>query len=96
MGIQIYGGHGYIREMGMEQNLRDARISTLYEGTTGIQALDLIGRKILLDSGKTLNLFIDIIRNSYEDLDDFYSEKLIFYVNDWEMLANMIMSKNHR
>ena len=94
LGIQIYGGHGYIREMGMEQNLRDARISTLYEGTTGIQALDLIGRKILLDSGKTFNLFIDIIRNSYEDLDDFYTGKLIFYVDDWEMLSNLIISKS--
>ena len=66
-----------IREMGMEQNLRDARISTLYEGTTEYKH-QILGRKILLDSGKTLNLFIDIIRNSYEDLDDFYSEKLIF------------------
>ena len=94
LGIQIYGGHGYIREMGMEQNLRDARISTLYEGTTGIQALDLIGRKILLDSGKTFNLFIDIIRNSYEDLDVFYTGKLIFYVDDWEMLSNLIISKS--
>lgn len=49
-GMQVYGGHGYIREWGMEQIARDARISTLYEGTTGIQALDLIGRKVLLSS----------------------------------------------
>ena len=49
-GMQIFGGHGYIKEHGMEQIARDARISTLYEGTTGVQALDLIGRKVLLSS----------------------------------------------
>ena len=48
LGMQILGGHGYIREHGMEQIARDARIATLYEGTTGIQALDLLGRKVLL------------------------------------------------
>jgi alkylation response protein AidB-like acyl-CoA dehydrogenase len=42
---QVYGGHGYIKEWGMEQIARDARISTLYEGTTGVQALDLLGRR---------------------------------------------------
>ncbi len=50
LGMQVFGGHGYIKEHGMEQIARDARISTLYEGTTGIQALDLIGRKVLLSS----------------------------------------------
>ena len=47
-GMQVFGGHGYIWEHGMEQIARDARIATLYEGTTGIQALDLLGRKVLL------------------------------------------------
>ena len=56
-GLQIFGGHGYIQEWGMEQIVRDNRISTLYEGTTGIQALDLLGRKILLSRGKSLNAF---------------------------------------
>jgi len=50
LGMQVLGGHGYIREHGMEQIVRDARIATLYEGTTGIQALDLLGRKVLLHS----------------------------------------------
>lgn len=50
-GQQIYGGHGYIKEWGMELIARDARISTLYEGTTGVQALDLLGRKVLLQGG---------------------------------------------
>lgn len=57
-GIQVYGGHGFIREHGMEQILRDTRIATLYEGTTGIQALDLIGRKVLGTGGATLKLFM--------------------------------------
>ena len=49
-GQQIYGGHGYIKEWGMELIARDARIATLYEGTTGVQALDLLGRKVILQS----------------------------------------------
>ncbi|MFU8926959.1 acyl-CoA dehydrogenase C-terminal domain-containing protein [Acinetobacter puyangensis] len=49
-GMQVFGGHGYIKEWGMEQIARDARIATLYEGTTGVQALDLLGRKVLLSS----------------------------------------------
>ena len=48
LGMQVFGGHGYIPENGMEQIARDARIATLYEGTTGVQALDLLGRKVLL------------------------------------------------
>ncbi|WP_448549238.1 acyl-CoA dehydrogenase C-terminal domain-containing protein [Thalassotalea fusca] len=56
-GLQIFGGHGYIKEWGMEQIVRDVRIATLYEGTTGIQALDLLGRKILLSRGKSLKSF---------------------------------------
>lgn len=50
LGMQVFGGHGYICEHGMEQIVRDARIATLYEGTTGIQALDLLGRKVLLQT----------------------------------------------
>lgn len=61
-GVQVYGGHGYISEWGMEQNLRDARISTLYEGTTGIQALDLLGRKVLPNGGETLGKLIGDIQ----------------------------------
>ncbi len=58
LGVQVFGGHGYIKEHGMEQIVRDARISTLYEGTTGIQALDLLGRKVLLGSkGKCVRDF---------------------------------------
>jgi hypothetical protein len=60
-GVQIYGGHGFIAEWGMEQNVRDSRISMLYEGTTGIQALDLLGRKVLMTQGEALKSFTKIV-----------------------------------
>ena len=53
-GMQVFGGHGYIREWGMEQLVRDCRIAPIYEGTNGIQALDLLGRKVLGSQGKLL------------------------------------------
>lgn len=61
LGVQVFGGHGFIREWGMEQIVRDARIATLYEGTTGIQALDLVGRKVLGSGGKLLMGFTSMI-----------------------------------
>ena len=61
LGVQVFGGHGFIKEWGMEQIVRDARIGMLYEGTTGIQALDLIGRKVLGSGGKLLLGFTSII-----------------------------------
>ncbi|MBA1273815.1 acyl-CoA dehydrogenase C-terminal domain-containing protein [Stutzerimonas azotifigens] len=54
LGVQVYGGHGYIREWGMEQLMRDSRITQLYEGTNGIQALDYIRRKLMGDGGAEL------------------------------------------
>lgn len=54
LGVQVFGGHGYIADNGMERIARDNRISTVYEGTTGIQALDLIGRKVMGSGGKLL------------------------------------------
>jgi hypothetical protein len=59
--MQCFGGHGYIAEHGMEQLARDARITTLYEGTTGIQALDLVGRKIMQQQGAGLRVFLEMI-----------------------------------
>ena len=61
LGVQVFGGHGFIREWGMEQIVRDARIALLYEGTTGIQALDLVGRKVLGSGGKLLLGFTGMI-----------------------------------
>ena len=61
LGVQIFGGHGYISEHGMEQLVRDTRIATLYEGTTGIQSLDLLGRKVIGSGGKLLSNFTKLI-----------------------------------
>ena len=57
LGVQVFGGHGYIREWGMEQLVRDARIAQLYEGANGIQALDLVGRKMGQHTGRLLRRF---------------------------------------
>jgi alkylation response protein AidB-like acyl-CoA dehydrogenase len=59
---QVYGGHGYIEEWGMSQYARDARIAMIYEGANGIQALDLVGRKLALDGGKHVMAFFEIIK----------------------------------
>ena len=59
--MQIYGGHGFITDHGMEQLVRDARITTIYEGTNGIQALDLIGRKLNTDDGNLFKEFFDLV-----------------------------------
>lgn len=56
LALQVHGGHGYVREAGIEQLMRDARITTIYEGTTGIQAQDLLLRKVLADGGRRLEL----------------------------------------
>jgi alkylation response protein AidB-like acyl-CoA dehydrogenase len=62
LGMQVLGGHGYIHEHGMEQIARDARIATLYEGTTGIQSLDLLGRKVLMtNKGQSIRDFSKVI-----------------------------------
>jgi hypothetical protein len=62
-GQQIFGGHGYIREWGQEQLVRDVRITQIYEGTNGIQSLDLAGRKIVGSGGALYRLFASEIRN---------------------------------
>ncbi|MDR5819161.1 acyl-CoA dehydrogenase C-terminal domain-containing protein [Caballeronia sp. LZ043] len=66
MGMQIYGGHGFISEWGMEQYVRDARINMIYEGTNSIQALDLLGRKILGDMGAKLKRFGKLVADFVE------------------------------
>lgn len=58
MGQQVFGGHGYIRETGIEQLVRDTRIAQIYEGTNGIQAIDFLGRKVTGDNGEALQNFI--------------------------------------
>jgi hypothetical protein len=75
--LQVFGGHGYIREWGMEQFVRDSRINMIYEGTNTIQSLDLLGRKVLGDNGAKLKKFGKIVaafveeEGTNEDLQEF-------------------------
>src|SRR6056297_1365056 len=64
---QIYGGHGYIEEWGMSQFTRDARIAMIYEGANGVQALDLVGRKLGSDGGKHVMAFFDLVKGFAKD-----------------------------
>jgi hypothetical protein len=65
--MQVFGGHGYIAEWGMEQFVRDARINMIYEGTNTIQSLDLLGRKVLGDNGAKLKKFGKLVQAFVED-----------------------------
>jgi alkylation response protein AidB-like acyl-CoA dehydrogenase len=67
---QVYGGHGYIAEHGMEQFVRDARIAMIYEGTNGIQALDLVGRKLPKDGGRALQAFFNEVQSYIKEHGD--------------------------
>jgi len=90
-GIQVLGGHGFIQEWGLEQELRDTRITSLYEGTTGIQGLDLLGRKILKTRGKAIKPWM-------EDLEQFiadnkrnkYVKELKNHVKTWKSLTRSL------
>jgi alkylation response protein AidB-like acyl-CoA dehydrogenase len=61
--LQVFGGHGYVREWGIEQIVRDARVAMIYEGTNEIQAIDLLVRKIMADGGQSLNQLLDDMRS---------------------------------
>lgn len=69
LGIQVHGGMGYIEETGAAQHLRDVRITTIYEGTTGIQSNDLVGRKIGGDRGRAMGALIEDMRRELESLE---------------------------
>ena len=68
IGIQVHGGYGYIEETGAAQHLRDSRISPIYEGTNGIQAIDLVGRKLKMNEGKVIRDLLDEIKDFTESL----------------------------
>jgi alkylation response protein AidB-like acyl-CoA dehydrogenase len=68
LGVQVHGGMGFIEETGAAQHLRDARITTIYEGTTGIQANDLVGRKIAREGGATVKEWVAVLRKFDADL----------------------------
>ncbi|MDP9140572.1 MAG: acyl-CoA dehydrogenase C-terminal domain-containing protein [Pseudomonadota bacterium] len=97
LGMQVFGGHGYIKEHGMEQIARDARIATLYEGTTGIQALDLLGRKVLLGTrGKVVREFTGMIgKFALEHMGNAklrgFATQLARHAAEWNVLTMRVM-----
>ncbi|OIQ26895.1 MAG: acyl-CoA dehydrogenase [Alphaproteobacteria bacterium MedPE-SWcel] len=77
---QVYGGHGYIEEWGMSQYTRDARIAMIYEGANGVQALDLVGRKLAQDGGKHVMAFFDLVKGFCKengDISEAYTKEFI-------------------
>jgi hypothetical protein len=78
IGVQVHGGYGYIREYGMEQILRDAKIGSIYEGTNGVQALDLLGRKMAKGGGVMLMTMLNEINGFIHgaDADSFFTDEL--------------------
>ncbi|MNZ54351.1 Acyl-CoA dehydrogenase [compost metagenome] len=89
LGQQVFGGHGYIREWGQEQLVRDVRIAQIYEGTNGIQALDLLGRKVVADGGTALAEFTEQIRR-FCAVDSPYREPLLSATNALESLSQWL------
>ncbi|MGQ8365727.1 acyl-CoA dehydrogenase C-terminal domain-containing protein [Glaciecola sp. 1036] len=94
-GMQVYGGHGYIKEWGMEQLARDTRICTMYEGTTGIQAIDLLGRKVIGSNGELLKVFATEIKTyckSIRNLSQFsaWTNAIDSHVDEWVQMSRDI------
>ena len=89
-GQQVFGGHGYIREWGQEQLVRDVRIAQIYEGTNGIQALDLLGRKVLPDNGAALRQFTAQIRQFAQQPNAPYAAQLLDAVQRLEDLSGWL------
>ena len=85
---QVYGGHGYIKEWGMEQFVRDARINMIYEGTNTVQSLDLLGRKILGNNGATLKKFGKLIGALVEE--EGVNEKMAEFINPLAVLGDQM------
>ncbi|SFD08592.1 acyl-CoA dehydrogenase C-terminal domain-containing protein [Pseudoalteromonas denitrificans] len=97
-GVQVYGGHGFIKEWGMEQIMRDTKISCLYEGTTGIQALDLIARKVLGSKGKLLEVFASEVagfcqHNATDENMKEFIEPIMKNIGQWQQLTQTIGDK---
>lgn len=96
-GQQVFGGHGYIREWGQEQLVRDVRITQIYEGTNGIQALDLVGRKIVGSNGAYYSLFAnevrDFIKGSDASLSEF-TKPLSAALDTLDELTNWVLDRS--
>ncbi|HFC30819.1 MAG TPA: acyl-CoA dehydrogenase [Oceanospirillales bacterium] len=94
-GIQVFGGHGYIKEHGMEQLYRDAKIFTLYEGTTGIQALDLLGRKVMQTNRGSLGPLAEELQQFITDNpNNPYCQELQDYLKQWQEIITKVTKKS--
>ncbi|MQU24032.1 acyl-CoA dehydrogenase [Pseudomonas helleri] len=93
LGQQVFGGHGYIREWGQEQLVRDVRIAQIYEGTNGIQALDLLGRKVIANDGVALRLFTAQIREFTAQPGKPYQHELLQAVQRLEDLSDWLQAQ---
>ncbi|CAI8210641.1 MAG: 3-methylmercaptopropionyl-CoA dehydrogenase [Glaciecola sp. HTCC2999] len=94
-GIQIYGGHGYIREWGMEQYVRDTRIAQLYEGTNGIQAADLIGRKLTRSNGEMMKITHAAFNEIVNDMaNSEYQSHALGLLTQWQTVSESLLDKS--
>ena len=93
LGQQVFGGHGYIREWGQEQLVRDVRIAQIYEGTNGIQALDLLGRKVIANGGVSLRLFTAQVRDFASLPGKPYASELLDAVQRLENLSDWLQAR---
>lgn len=91
---QCFGGHGYIRETGIEQIVRDTRISQIYEGTNGIQALDLIGRKVVPNAGAYVMEFAAHMRDSLSP--GAFDEEVMSAIDDWVKVTRSVCNHSMR
>jgi alkylation response protein AidB-like acyl-CoA dehydrogenase len=94
-GMQVYGGHGYIKEWGMEQLARDTRICTMYEGTTGIQAIDLLARKVMGSNGALLHVFVKEIKEYCANIRgksqfNAWANAIDSHMDEWVQMTNDI------
>ncbi|SFP62336.1 Acyl-CoA dehydrogenase [Ectopseudomonas composti] len=92
-GQQVFGGHGYIREWGQEQLVRDVRIAQIYEGTNGIQALDLLGRKVVANGGAALRLFASEVRDFAHANESPFGERLIEALERLEAVSGWLLEQ---
>ncbi|CAD5106875.1 acyl-CoA dehydrogenase C-terminal domain-containing protein [Zestomonas carbonaria] len=92
-GQQVFGGHGYIREWGQEQLVRDVRIAQIYEGTNGIQALDLLGRKVVANGGAALRLFAAEVRDFAHRHESEYASELLTELERLEALSGWLLEQ---
>jgi butyryl-CoA dehydrogenase len=93
LALQVFGGHGYVREWGMEQFVRDIRIAQIYEGTNGVQAMDLVKRKLTLNNGEYINQFVEIIGDFIKQRTD--NAVLREFINPLQEALNILVTTSY-